>query len=66
MKTNLENVFTASEAAARWGLHCRTIISACAGQRGFPPRFKSGECRKAGGTWLITREGMERLYGKEE
>lgn len=24
------------------------------------------ECRKSGGTWLITRKGIERLFGKEE
>ncbi len=62
----LKNVMTATEAAKRWGLDRRTITNACAGQKGFPPRFKSDECGKSEGTWLVTRAGMERLYGKEK
>ena len=29
--------------------------------------FKIGvDCRKSGSTWLVTREAMERVYGKKE
>ncbi|WP_274948442.1 helix-turn-helix domain-containing protein [Veillonella caviae] len=24
------------------------------------------ECNKSGGTWLVTRQGMKRLYGEEK
>ena len=27
--------------------------------------FKEGEFKKSGKMWLVTRQGMERLYGKE-
>ena len=59
----IKDVFTASEAARVWGLNSRTVLNACAGQKGFPPRLKEDECHKSGGTWLVTRAGMERLYG---
>ena len=62
----LNNVMTATEAAKRWGLYRRTITNACTGQKGLPPRLKPNECRKSEGTWLVTRAGMERLYGKEK
>lgn len=60
-----EDVLTSAEAAERWGISPVTIKQACAGQRNTPPRFTKDECRKSKGTWLVTRYGMERLYGKE-
>ena len=49
---------------------CRTLGNFCdhnKGQKGLPPRFKEGEeFRKSGRTWLITKAGMERLYGPEK
>lgn len=60
-----EDVMTSAEAAERWGISPVTIKQACAGQRNTPPRFTKSECRKSKGTWLVTRYGMERLYGKE-
>lgn len=62
----IDDVMTAGEAARRWGVKVDTLQKACSGQRGYPPRFKSGEMRKSGRDWLVTREGMERLYGKEK
>lgn len=61
----IDEVMTAKEAAARWDLHKETVKRACLGQKGYPPRFNEGEFRKSQGTWLVTRAGMERLYGKE-
>ena len=60
-----EDVMTSAEAAERWGVSPVTIKQACSGQRNTPPRFTKSECRKSKGTWLVTRNGMERLYGKE-
>ncbi len=34
MKSNLENVMTAAEAGARWGMAARTIQQACTGYQG--------------------------------
>jgi len=60
----LQDVLTASEAAQIYGLDESTLRRACTGQKGYPPRFNEGEYRKAGRVWLITREAMERVYGK--
>ncbi len=62
----IDEVMTTAEAAALWGLSAITVKQACSGQKGLPPRFKGGEFRKSGSTWLVTRAGMERLYGKEK
>lgn len=59
----LEEVMTAAEAAAKWGLNARTIQQSCTGYKGAPPRFTEKEARKAGRIWLVTKSGMERLYG---
>jgi len=61
----ITDVFTTAEAAALWGVAPVTLKQACSGQKGFPPRFTPDECRKSGSTWLITRAGMDRLYGKK-
>ncbi len=37
MKSNLENVMTAAEAGARWGMAARTIQQACTGYKGGVP-----------------------------
>ena len=58
-----EDVMTSAEAAERWKISPVTVKQACSGQRNTPPRFTSDECRKAKGTWLVSRQGMERLYG---
>ena len=58
--SKLEEVFTATEAAELWGLDASTVKRSC-----WQGRFKQHEARKAGGTWLVTRAGMERLYGPQ-
>ena len=62
----IDEVMTTAEAADLWGLSAITVKQACSGQKGLPPRFKEGEFRKSGRTWLVTRTGMERLYGEPE
>lgn len=59
----LDEVMTVSEAARRWDKDVRTIRQACTYYKGNPPRFASDEVRQSGRTWLITMEGMERVYG---
>ena len=61
----LKDVMTIKEAADLWGRPGATIKAACMGQKGYPPRFREDECRQSGSIWLITRAGMERLYGKQ-
>ena len=61
----LYEVMTSAEAAERWGRPDRTIRQACTGQKGYPPRFKEGEFRQSGKVWLITVEGMTRVFGAE-
>lgn len=61
----LKEVMTIKEASELWGKALDTLKSACRGQKGYPPRFREDECRQSGSIWLITRAGMERLYGKQ-
>lgn len=61
----LNEVMTAAEAAEKWGKAPITVQQACSGYRKSLPRFTSDEARKAGRIWLVTRAGMERLYGSE-
>lgn len=61
----LQAVMTATEAAERWGKADRTVRQACTGYKGAPPRFKEGEFRQSGKVWLITVEGMTRVFGPE-
>ena len=53
------NIMTFSEAQKKWGLGKSTLREA---QRN--NRFKEGEVRKSGGTWLVTEAAMRRLYGE--
>ena len=61
----LDSVMTAAEAAERWSKPDRTVRQACTGQRGYPPRFKPDEFRQSSKVWLITVEGMTRVFGPE-
>lgn len=61
----INEIMTAKEAAERWGIAPITIRQACSGYKKSPPRFTEAEARKSGGTWLVTRMAMERLYGPE-
>ena len=54
-------VVTAPEAAALWGLDDSTVKKAC--QAG---RFATHEARKTGKVWLVTKDGMERVYGPKK
>ncbi|MFZ5687853.1 MAG: helix-turn-helix domain-containing protein [Bacillota bacterium] len=55
---DIELVYTAAEAGELWNLGTSTVKRAC--QTG---RFAPWEARKSGGTWLVTRAAMERVYG---
>lgn len=57
----LKDILTFGEAAKLWGLDSSSLRKSV--ERG---RFLEGEIRKSGNVWLVTREAMERLYGKRE
>jgi hypothetical protein len=59
------DIMTTAEAAERWGISPVSVKHLCTGLQGRPPRLTKEECRKSGNTWLVTRQGMERLYGPE-
>lgn len=61
----LNKVMTAIEAAHRWGKAPITVRQACSGYAKSPPRFHEREIRRSGSTWLITVEGMTRVFGPE-
>jgi hypothetical protein len=59
----INEVFTAAEAALLWGLSETTVKKSCQQGR----LILGAEARKSPpkdrGVWLVTRAGMERLYG---
>lgn len=59
----LDEVMTIPEAAELYGVSVNTIKTACKGQKGYPPAFTDYECRKSGRYWLVTKAGMNRLFG---
>ncbi len=62
----LDDIMTTAEAAERWGIAQTSVKQLCTGAQGRPPRLTAEECKKSGRTWIVTRAGMERLYGKEK
>jgi len=57
----VNDILTAAEAARLWGLDSSTVKKAC--QQG---RFTAEEARKSGKNWLVTVEGMRRVYGDKQ
>lgn len=58
----IDEVLTAKEAEDRWKLapgQIRQWIFHA------PDKFAKGEIRKSGRVWLVTRDAMERRFGKE-
>lgn len=66
MKFEFSDIMATTEAAERWNLSPVSVKQLCTGVQGRPPRLTGNECRKSGKMWLVTRQGMERLYGKEK
>lgn len=64
LKFELDDVMTTQEAAERWNVTADALKQNCRGR--VKNGFKEGEFKKSGKMWLVTRQGMERLYGKEE
>ena len=62
---NLDDVMTTQEAGARWNVPADSIKQCCL-KRYAKKQFTDDEARKSGKNWLVTRQGMERLYGKEK
>lgn len=56
--SELYNIFTFAEACEIWHLSESTLR-----KTKFDGRFRDGETRQSGGTWLVTNQAMERLYG---
>lgn len=52
-------MLTVAEAAELYGIGVSTIRKAC-----ISGRFMPYECRKSGSTWLVTRDGMKRVFGR--
>ena len=61
----LQRVMSVAEAAKRWGKAVITVRRACTGYKKAPARFQANEARQSGSTWLITIDGMTRVFGEE-
>mgnify|MGYP000859956260 CR=1 FL=1 len=57
-----DDIMTIVEASERFGRAASTLKQACLSGR----LVEGEECRKSGGVLLVTKQGMERLYGKEQ
>lgn len=64
MKFELDDVMTTQEAGERWNVPADSIKQCCL-KRYANKQFTDDEARKSGKNWLVTRQGMERLYGEE-
>ncbi len=62
---NFEDVMTTAEAAEHWGVSATTIKLYCLGTKNQSPKFNKNEYRKSGKVWLVTKAGMERVFGPE-
>lgn len=61
----IDKVLTLEEAAELWGKSTDSLRQACIERNGKPPRFKIGvEARQSKRIWLVTYDGMKRLYGE--
>ena len=60
----LDDVMTTQEAGERWNVPADSIKQCCL-KRYANKQFTDDEARKSGKNWLVTRQGMERLYGEE-
>ncbi len=58
----INEVLTIKEAADLWGKEVSTLRRVIQGNK----FIEGADYRKSGSTWLITREAMERVYGKLE
>lgn len=56
-----DDVMTIAEASERFGRAASTLKQTCLSGR----LVEGEECRKSGGVLLVTKQGLERLYGKE-
>lgn len=54
---------TTQEAGERWGILADSIKQCCL-KRYTNKQFTYDEARKSEKNWLVTRQGLERLYGK--
>ena len=59
----LHEVMTATKAIVKRSRLIRTVQQACTGYHGGKPRFASMKARKTGRIRLVTRTGMEQVYG---
>lgn len=64
LKFELDDIMTTQEAGERWNVPADSIKQCCL-KRYANKQFTEEEARKSGKNWLVTRQGMERLYGKE-
>lgn len=55
----LDNVFTLQEAARKWFLADGSTIRKAIERE----KFKESEIKQSGSVWLVTSEGMERVFG---
>lgn len=59
---SIYDILTTKEASELWSITQDSLLQNCRGR--VKNGFREGEFRKSGGTWLVTRKAMIRLYGE--
>lgn len=59
---NAWDVFTITEAAELMEINISTLKRHVVGGPTSAPLFWKSEARKSGGTWIVTRKGLDRVY----
>jgi hypothetical protein len=63
---SLNGVYTIAEASEEFNINRNTIKKAIIGDKNNPPIFWRSEARKSAGTWLVIKEGMERVFVEKD
>ncbi len=62
----LRGVMTVKEACELWGVEYQALKAALLGRGDRPSKFTEDEVAKSSSHWLITEEGMTRVYGERK
>lgn len=62
MNSKFDGIYSFAEATKLWGLKDSTLRKAVATGK----LIEDEDCKKFGSVWIVTKEAMEREYGKQK
>ncbi|MCP8970553.1 helix-turn-helix domain-containing protein [Ectobacillus ponti] len=60
---NLDEVYSLQEAGKLWGVSDSNLRNALGKFRRFEKQISEGTAKKSGGTWIVTKQAMEEVFG---